>query len=329
MIRTQGRNKNKQHKARKAAIGRYTIANENAFDWLKRRRRNSVHAVVSDPPFGVVEYQADQIEKRRNGSGGIWRLPRNDDGWNRRPVPRFTVLTQQDHTAISKFQSALAKDLFRVLVPGGHVFIASQTLLSHLVIQAFVDAGFELRGQLARTVQTLRGGDRPKFAHVTFASTSVVPRSSWEPWLILRKPCEGLVKDNLRTWGTGALRRPSKDVPFKDLIPSSPARNGERSIADHPSLKPQAFMRQVVRAALPLGTGVLLDPFMGSGSTIGAARALGIHSIGLEIDKVYFAMAKRAIPALAGYSVEKRKSAVRHQQKVRRTGRRRRKRARG
>jgi hypothetical protein len=47
-------------------------------------------------------------------------------------------------------------------------------------------------------------------------------------------------------------------------------------------LKPQAFMRQIVRAALPLGEGVVLDPFMGGGSTIAAAVAVGYASVGVE-----------------------------------------------
>ena len=93
-------------------------------------------------------------------------------------------------------------------------------------------------------------------------------RSCWEPWGMFRKPCEGRVQDNLRKWKTGGLRRPSKDAPFTDVVASAPTRREERRIAPHPSLKPQAFMRQIVRACLPLGEGV---PFMGGGSTIAAA----------------------------------------------------------
>src|SRR5262249_54039478 len=84
-----------------------------------------------------------------------------------------------------------------------------------------------------------------------------------------------------------------------DVIRSNPTPKAERKIAPHPSLKPQDFLRQVVRAALPLGTGVVLDPFAGSGSTLAAAEAIGYASIGLEKDPAYFKMAERAIPALA------------------------------
>jgi DNA modification methylase len=90
--------------------------------------------------------------------------------------------------------------------------------------------------------------------------------------------------------------------PFLDVIHSSPARNEERKMAAHPSLKPQAFMRQIVRAALPLGRGVILDPFMGSGSTIAAAEAVGYSSIGIEKDSAYYSGAAKSIAALARFT---------------------------
>jgi tRNA G10 N-methylase Trm11 len=64
-----------------------------------------------------------------------------------------------------------------------------------------------------------------------------------------------------------------------------------------------------VRAVLPLGEGVILDPFAGSGSTLAAANAVGYQSIGLEKDPTYFQMALRAIPALASLSVDQAISA--------------------
>ena len=70
-------------------------------------------------------------------------------------------------------------------------------------------------------------------------------------------------------------------------------------MAPHPSLKPQALLRQLVRSVLPLGEGVVVDPFAGSGSTLAAAEAVGYASIGIEKDLHYFRMATEAIPALA------------------------------
>jgi len=219
-------------------------------------------------------------------------------------LPRFTVLTSDDHASLRDFFTRWASLIYRVLVPGGHVFVATNPLVSHLVYVPMLGAGFEKRGEVIRLVQTLRGGDRPKNAHREFSEVTVMPRSAWEPWGLFRKPCEGRVQDNLRRWKTGGLRRVSSEQPFSDVIRSAPTRNGEREIAPHPSLKPQAFMRQIVRASLPLGQGIVLDPFMGAGSTLAAACAVGYRSIGIEIDPEFFRMAREATPRLAALPVE-------------------------
>ena len=289
-------------KGERTAFGSYEVFHVDAFEWLRNARPDSIHAVVSDPPYGLVEYRPEQLEKMKNGQGGVWRIPPAFDGCRRRPLPRFTVLRESDKQELRSFFSKLAELLMPALVPGAHVFIATNPLVSYLVYEPFIDAGFEKRGEIIRVVHTLRGGDRPKNAHEEFPDISVMPKSCWEPWGLFRKPCEGRVQDNLRKWGTGGLRRISDEEPFKDLIYSSPARGKEREIASHPSLKPQHFLRQLVRAALPLGNGVILDPFMGSGSTIAAASACGLQSIGLELSREYFDMAQKAIPRLVAFT---------------------------
>src|SRR5207245_640206 len=168
-----------------------------------------------------------------------------------------------------------------------------------IVSTALARAGFDRRGEIVRLVMTMRGGDRPKNAHEEFPEVSVMPRSMWEPWLLYRRPLDGRVQDNLRRWKTGGLRRISEDQPFGDVIESHPTRSTERALAPHPSLKPQSFLRQIVRAVLPLGEGVVLDPFAGAGSTLAAAEAVGYESIGVEKDEVYFKMACEAIPKLS------------------------------
>ncbi len=283
----------------------YKIFCTDAFEWLSQCPKNSIHAVVTDPPYGLVEYSPAEQEKLRNGKGGVWRIPPSFDGSKRRPLPRFTVLTPAHRESLEHFFGKLAVLLMRVLVPGAHVFVATNPLVSHHVYVPFVRAGFEKRGEIIRVVQTLRGGDRPKNAHAEFPDISVMPRSCWEPWGLFRKPCEGRVQDNLRKWKTGGLRRISAHEPFRDLIFSSPTRANEHRIAPHPSLKPQHFLRHLVRAALPFGEGVILDPFMGSGSTIAAATACGLRSIGLELDTDFFRMAQQAIGRLSALEVRK------------------------
>jgi len=278
----------------------YQLYHCDAIEWLGSCRTNSIHAVVTDPPFGLIEFSEKEIKNHAAGNG-IWRLPNSRDGAERQPTPRFTVLTVQDRSKLKAFVLEVTAELHRILVPGAHVFWATHPLFSHIISEAFEEVRFEKRGEVIRTITTLRGGDRPKGAHTQFPNVCVLPKACWEPWVIFRKPLRGRIQDNLRRYGTGALRRISGDEPFRDLICSRPATKRERVIAAHPSLKPQAFMRQLVHAALPLGRGVILDPFMGSGSTIAAALHFGLESIGLEKSNRYFAMARKAIPRLAEF----------------------------
>lgn len=287
-------------------IGNSLIVNADCFEWLKQLPENSIHAVVTDPPYGVKEYDLEQIAKRENGNGGIWRIPPSFDGHQRSPLPRFTALTHKERATLQKFFLDLSKLIVRVLHPGGHIFIASNAFLSQLVFTALVEGGLEFRGELIRLVRTLRGGDRPKNAEDEFPNVSSMARGCYEPWGILRKPLPSGMKlsECLRTFQTGGLRRNPDGNPFNDVIFSERTPRQEREIASHPSIKPQSFMRQVVYASLPLGEGIIIYPFLGSGSTVAAAEAMSLCCIGVERYQEYYQMSHTAIPKLAAIKTE-------------------------
>jgi site-specific DNA-methyltransferase (adenine-specific) len=74
------------------------------------------------------------------------------------------------------------------------------------------------------------------------------------------------------------------------------ASKAERAGSDHPTVKPLALMSWLCRLVTPPG-GVILDPFLGSGSTGVACVETGRRFIGIERDPGYFRTAKRRIAA--------------------------------
>ena len=87
--------------------------------------------------------------------------------------------------------------------------------------------------------------------------------------------------------GNGASGKPSS---------MSEGRDTKRKNT-HPTVKPTDLMKYLVRMVTPKA-GVVLDPFMGSGSTGKAAKLEGFDFIGIEMDEEYFLLAKSRIDGI-------------------------------
>ena len=297
----------RENNYRQLSIGKSTLIHADAFEWLAKQPPESIDGMVFDPPYGVKEYELSEIERMMSGGTGIWRIPPSFDGSTRSPLPRFTALDEKERLILHKFFKDLAIISLPALKPGAHILMASNAFLSQLVFGAMIEGGFEFRTEIVRLVQTLRGGDRPKLGEQDFPDVCSLPRGGYEPWGLFRKPLpkKMTVRECLATYGTGGLRRREDGNPFNDVIPSERTPRREREIVAHPSLKPQSLMRPLVRAILPLGTGKVVDPFMGSGSTVAAAEYIGYECVGIERYSDYFEMAINAVPKLKLVSTTK------------------------
>ena len=151
-----------------------------------------------------------------------------------------------------------------------------------------------------------------------------------ETIVVARKLLQGTVADNVQAWGVGALnidgcrvggddgRWPANIILDEEAaqmldeqsggasrffyIPKASraereagldAPDGERANR-HPTIKPIALMRYLVRMVTP-PRGVVLDPFMGSGTTGCAAMMEAVRFIGIELNEEYSGIAERRI----------------------------------
>ncbi len=112
-----------------------------------------------------------------------------------------------------------------------------------------------------------------------------------------RLGCGGAYNDNA---GTGYPREWPGDSGgasrFFYCAKASPSERGPGN--NHPTVKPLALMRWLVRLVCPPG-GVVLDPFLGSGTTAMACEDLGIRWVGIEREEKYCAIAKQRLQARA------------------------------
>src|SRR3712207_2456176 len=82
----------------------YVLHCADCLEWLAAEPDASYEAVVTDPPYGLKEYsQKEQAKLRNNNHGGVWRIPPRLGGSERSPLPRFTVLTDQEKQELHQF----------------------------------------------------------------------------------------------------------------------------------------------------------------------------------------------------------------------------------
>jgi site-specific DNA-methyltransferase (adenine-specific) len=82
----------------------------------------------------------------------------------------------------------------------------------------------------------------------------------------------------------------------KDLWSVSRLHREHPEREDHPTQKPLEIIERMIKASCPPG-GIVLDPFMGSGTTAVAAKRCGRHFTGFELNPDYCAMIEQRLAA--------------------------------
>jgi DNA modification methylase len=103
--------------------------------------------------------------------------------------------------------------------------------------------------------------------------------------------CKGIPKRRCATLAGADTDRQDLD-PVSERFRTSPSSN------NHPTVKPTDLMRYLVRMVTPIG-GVVLDPFMGSGSTGRGALLEGCRFVGIDLSDEYATIARERIAACA------------------------------
>lgn len=286
----------------------YTIKNTIAEEALPALADNSVHLVVTDPPYfidGMDDgWDPKRIHKRKARAKTIGGLPVG---------MRFNP--KQGHN-LQKFMEPIAAEVFRVLKPGGFFISFSQARLIHRMSVAIEDQGFEIRDMLAWThngqpkAQGQEHHVRRKLAagKLTEVEADAIIQSmagrktpqlgpSLEPMVLAMKPVEGTFVDNWIAHETGLIDTShSLDGRFPTNLMAVPRANKDErgSFNTHLTVKPVRLIRHLINIFSKPGQ-VVLDPFMGSGSHGVAALRADRQFIGFEPVPEYFEISRRRL----------------------------------
>lgn len=270
-----------------------------ALNELQQLADNSIDLIIIDPPYFIDKmddkWDNNQLKESIAKAGVIGGLPVG------------MKFDPQQGKNLEIFINVISKELFRILKPGGFYLCFSQARLSHRMAVGIENAGFEIRDML----YWKRDSQAKAFSHTHFVQKKRIPeeekiriidslknrktaqvRQLLETIILAEKPKDGTFIDNWIKWGVGFM---DVSQTLDGNFPSSileVKRDGTN--INHPTVKPVRLLEHLIKL-FSKENDVVLDCFMGSGSTGVAAINSNRNFIGIEIIPEYFNIAQQRI----------------------------------
>jgi DNA modification methylase len=280
---------------------------------LEELEENTIDLVLTDPPYFLDKldenWKHENVKKGKLSSGIVKNLPVG-----------MKFSPQQSYKAYNWFLDIIGK-IIRVLKPGGWFLSFSYPRIFHRFACAVEDAGFHLRDifiwiytqnqpKAFSLNHFLKEQDEEMKELLRIYKVPKV-KSCFELIIVAQKPPEGTLLENFKKYKVGLFNTsliqgenkfPSNIITTEKINPifdkyfliDKPGKKEKGYYNDHPSVKPIKLCKFLIELTT-LENAIVLDPFMGSGTTIIASILSKRNYIGVEISKHYFNIAKRRI----------------------------------
>jgi len=296
------------------------ILEGDALKLFKKIPDNSIDLVLTDPPYFL-----DKLDSN-------WDLEEVNSKKNMKVItslPAGMKFSREQGVNLYNWYSMIAKEVHRVLKPGGYFFTFSSPRLYHRMASAVDDAGFEIRdaflwlytqsqakamalNHVIKKRKDLSDEQKEALSNKLDGWKTPQLKSNYEPIVFGRKKTEGNNLDNVLKYEVGLLntnvttgddRFPSNVIstdPISDDIDrafliSKPSKKEKREYNFHKTVKPIEICVHLIRLSVLSEDAIVLDPFMGSGTTAVATKILGLNYLGFEINKEYIEIANKRL----------------------------------
>ncbi len=280
------------------------IIHGDCLNKLPELEEASIHLVVTDPPYFLDGLDADW----KKGQKGAKRATGVIGG-----LPVGMKFDPKQGIALQAFMTEVSRLMLRVLKPGAFAVVFSQPRLAHRMAIGLEDAGFEIRDLYAwhftrlaqfkafsmdHFVNRMDKTDTEKEALKAQLQGRKTPqlRPQFEAMILAQKPRIGTFVENWRIHETSLIDAGATldgSAPSTVMTVEKPRRS---HFNGHLTVKPVVLVEHLIRLFSVPGQ-IVLDPFLGSGTTAVAAMRLGRACIGIEINSESISIANRRVAA--------------------------------
>lgn len=294
----------------------------DSLEFLPKLESDSIDVVLTDPPYF--------LDKMDNN----WDYDKVSNSNNQYAIKSLPAGMKFDREQGKRFYSwyfVVAKEIFRILKPGGFFFSFSSPRLYHRMASAIDDAGFEVRDtflwlytqnqakamSIDHFIRKMALGEETKNKIRSSFNGWKTPqvKSCFEPIAMAQKPTDETYLNNMLKYEVGlvnaSVRIGNNMYPAnvftvdkinylidKTFLLPKPTKKEKGEYNDHKTVKPLAICEYLVNLSAFSKNAVILDPFVGSGTTAVAAKKLGKNYIGVDCNEKYVEIAKRRLGEL-------------------------------
>jgi site-specific DNA-methyltransferase (adenine-specific) len=293
----------------------------DCIEMMKKFPDNSIDMVCTDPPYFLDGLGNDWDKNKIDNKGSSSRVGN---------LPKGMKFDRNQSIKFNEFYTKISKEVYRILKPGGAFLSFSSPRLYHSMAMAIETAGFEIRDMLgwiytqaqvkAFSQDHIIDNDKNKTEEEKKRLKELC--NNWktpqlkpaiEPICFAVKPIEGRYIDNFDKYGTGLMNTSEETKVGEGYFPSNivtsenidetmdkvflvgkPSKKEKGEYNTHLSVKPVSLIEHLIKL-FSKKDAIILDPFMGSGTTAVACVLSERKYIGFDINEEYIEISNKRI----------------------------------
>ncbi len=302
----------------------------DTFEILDKIEDNTIDLVLTDPPYFLDKMDDTWDYKTVSNKKNQYTI---------KSLPAGMKFNREQGKRFYEWFFEISKKLYRILKPGGFLFSFSSPRLYHRLASAVDDAGFLIRDcfiwlytqnqpkamSLNHFIDKLDidDDDKNKLKEKLDGWKTPQLKSCFEPIVMAQKKYTGTFLKNILNYNVGLFNTKIKigqnmfpanvlaideieEIIDKYFLLPKPSKKEKADYNTHKTVKPLAICEYIIQLATFSDDAIVLDPFVGSGTTLVAAKKLGKNFIGIDINNEYVDIALRRLESIKKIEIKKK-----------------------